>query len=160
MPIDNVPLPPATGRVATREVPYSGQDAHMQVVSLATLAGADDAKSATDVGPSNPLPVDAGYGELIEAVEALRFAVGSLTRTIGMTLPNTSGQPIMEARQATAANLQVTATISGTPSVNAAQSGVWNVTNSLQFGGFAAQDLVPAFLHLQADGLRANITVT
>jgi hypothetical protein len=157
---DNVTLPAASGKVSTREVLYSGETAQAQVVGLATFAGADDAKTASDVGPSNPLPVDAGYGELIEAVEALRFAVGSLTRTIGMALPNTSGQPIMEARQATAANLQVTATISGTPGVNAAQSGVWNVTNSLQFGGFAAQDLVPAFLHLQADGLRANITVT
>lgn len=157
---DNVSLPAASGKVATRETLYSGETAQAQAVGLLTFAGADDAKTATDVGPSNPLPVDAGYGELIEAVEALRFAVGSLTRTIGMALPNTSGQPIMEARQATAANLQVTATISGTPGVNAAQSGAWNVTNSLQFGGFAAQDLVPAFLHMQADGLRANITVT
>lgn len=60
MPVDNVPLPPNAGRVATREVPYSGQDAHVQVVGLALLSGPNDGKTATDVDASNPLPVLTG----------------------------------------------------------------------------------------------------
>lgn len=105
-------------------------------------------------------------GELIEAIEALRFAVASLTKSIGFALPNALGQPIFEARQATAGNLQVTATQAGTWTVNANQSGTWNIgtlttmTNQAQIGGFAANDQIPALMHLQADNLRRNITVT
>ncbi len=43
--------------VAAREVPYSGDTAKVQVVGLATFAGDDDAKVATDVGADNPLPI-------------------------------------------------------------------------------------------------------
>ncbi|MCA6254579.1 MAG: hypothetical protein IM665_05905, partial [Phenylobacterium sp.] len=106
----------------------------------------------------NPLPV-AAYGELIEAVEAMRMAINSLTKTIGYALPNLQGQPIFEARQATAANLNVTA--SGTVTAN--QGGTWNITtltNQSQIGGFAANDEIPALMHLQVDGLRRNISVT
>jgi hypothetical protein len=95
-------------------------------------------------------------GELIEAIEALRFAVASLTKTIGFALPNALGQPIFEARQATAANLQMTAT----------QGGTWNIgtvtalTNQAQIGGFAVNDVLPSFLAMGASNIRRNITVT
>ncbi|MFN8760226.1 MAG: hypothetical protein ACK5XA_15630, partial [Tagaea sp.] len=56
--------------------------------------GADG--TAVDVSASNPIPT-AEVGELLEAIEALRFAVGALTRTIGMALPNAQGFPVMEA---------------------------------------------------------------
>ena len=107
---------------------------------------------AADASETTPLPV-AAYGELIEAIEAMRFAIAALTKTIGFALPNALGQPIFEARQATAGNLQMTAT----------QTGTWNVgtlTNQAQIGGFAANDQIPALMHLQADNLRRNITVT
>lgn len=45
------------GKVATREVDYSGETAALQTVSLATVAGGDDAKVATDLSFDNPLPV-------------------------------------------------------------------------------------------------------
>lgn len=55
---DNVGITPGSGaKAATREVTYSGETANVQVVGLATFAGADDAKTVADVGPSNPLPV-------------------------------------------------------------------------------------------------------
>ncbi|MCA3734366.1 MAG: hypothetical protein ACK5X3_00520 [Pseudomonadota bacterium] len=156
---DNVGYTPGAGsKVAARDVTYSGEAALAQAVGLVTFAGEDDAKTAADVSQANPLPM-AAYGELIEAVEAMRTAINSLTKTIGYALPNLQGQPIFEARQATAANLNVTA--SGTVTAN--QGGTWNITtltNQSQIGGFAANDEIPALMHLQVDGLRRNISVT
>ena len=150
---DNVGYTPGTGaKVAARDVSYSGEAALAQAVGLVTFTGPDDAKSATDVSTSNPFPV-AAYGELIEAIEALRMAVGSLTRSIGMALPNAQGFPIMEVRQATAANMAVTANIAGNQTIA-------TLTNQAQIGGFAANDQIPALMHLQADSLRRNISVT
>jgi len=45
------------GKVATREVAYSGETAALQTVSLATVSGLDDFKVATDLSADNPLPV-------------------------------------------------------------------------------------------------------
>jgi hypothetical protein len=112
-------------------------------------AGADGA--ATDVSSANPLPI-AAYGELVEAIEALRMAVQSLTRTQGLAMPDTAGRLRVLAENPTAANLNATAVItSGT---------VTTVTNQSQAGTFAMQDHIPALMHLQADSLRSNITVT
>jgi hypothetical protein len=153
---DNVGYTPGTGaKVAARDVTYSGEAALAQAVGLATFSGADDAKTATDVSDVNPLPI-AVYGEMMEAIEALRFAIGSLNRTIGMALPGAAGFPIMEARQATAANLLVTASIAATQTL----ATVTTLTNQAQIGGFAANDQIPTFMHLQADNLRRNIAVT
>ena len=150
---DNVGYTPGTGaKVATREVNYSGEPANAQAVGLVTFDGADDAKTATDISPSNPFPIGA-HGELIEAIEALRIAVGSLTRSIGMALPNAQGFPIMEVRQATSGNLAVTANIAGNQSIA-------TLTNQAQIGGFAANDQVPSLMRLSASALRSNITVT
>jgi len=115
--------------------------------------GADG--TAVDVSSANPMPVNASYGELVEAMEALRMATNSLTRSIGFALPNLQGQPIFEARQATAANLN--ATVSGSLSTITTVS---TLTNQAQLGGFAANDQIPGLMHLQADSLRRNISVT
>jgi hypothetical protein len=88
-------------------------------------------------------------------MEALRMATNSLTKSIGFALPNLQGQPIFEARQATAANLN--ATVSGSLSTITTVS---TVTNQAQMGGFASNDQIPALMHLQADSLRRNISVT
>ena len=152
---DNVGYTPGAGsKVAARDVTYSGEAALAQAVGLVTFAGADDAKTATDVSTTNPLPM-AAYGELIEAVEAMRMAINALTKSIGYALPNLLGQPIFEARQATAANLN--ANVSGSLS---SISTVTTLTNQSQIGGYAANDEIPAFMHLQVDGLRRNISVT
>lgn len=160
---DNVGYTAGSGTlIASREVPYSGDTANMQVVGLATVTGPNDAKTATDVSETAPLPV-AAYGELIEAIESMRMAVNALTKSIGYALPNAQGQPITEARQATAANLNVTATISGTPATTISSGTVTTVstlTNQSQIGGFSANDQIPALMHLQADNLRSNIGVS
>jgi acetyl-CoA carboxylase carboxyltransferase component len=56
---DNVTLPAASGKAASREVTYSGETAQAQAVGLVTFAGADDAKTAVDVSVDAPLPVGA-----------------------------------------------------------------------------------------------------
>lgn len=119
------------------------------------MHGADGVNDG-DVSSANGLPVK-GVGELVEAIEAMRMAVQSLVSTIGMALPNAQGFPIMEVRQATAANMNVTATVSGTVTSNI---GTGSLANQTQMGGFAANDQIPALMHLQADSLRRNITVT
>ncbi|MCA3519111.1 MAG: hypothetical protein IOC87_02820 [Rhodobacter sp.] len=111
--------------------------------------------TAVDVSETNPLPVNA-VGELVEAIEALRFAVAALTRSVGMALPGAAGWPIMEVRQATAGNLNMTASIASGQTI----ATVSTLTNQAQAGGFALNDQLPATMHMQCDGLRANITVT
>lgn len=145
---DNIGYTPGSG--ATVAADNIGGVLHQRVkISV----GADGA--AADASAENPLPVTA-VAELMEAIEALRFAVASLTRTIGFALPNALGQPIFEARQTTAANLQMTAT----------QGGTWNLgtvttlTNQSQIGGFAVNDVLPSFLAMGASNIRRNITVT
>jgi hypothetical protein len=156
---DNVGYTPGTGeKVATREVNYSGENAQAQAVGLLVFSGADDAKTATDISPDNPLPVEA-YGELVEVLEAMRMTINSLAKSIGYMLPNVQGFPIMEVRQTTAANLQVTAAIAATQTL-ATLTTLTTLVNQSQIGGFAANDQIPAFMHLQADNLRRNIVVT
>jgi hypothetical protein len=109
---------------------------------------------AHETSNNNRMPTEEG-GELLEAIEALRFAVAALTKSIGYALPNLAGQPIMEVRQATAANLNVTLA-----STTIASGTVTTLTNQSQIGGYAANDQIPALMHLQADNLRRNISVT
>jgi hypothetical protein len=44
-------------KIASRDGNYSNEMMKLQVVGLATVAGADDAKTITDIGLDNPLPV-------------------------------------------------------------------------------------------------------
>jgi len=119
--------------------------------------GADG--TAVDVSTSNPLPVDASYGELVEALEALRMATNSLTKSIGFALPNLQGQPIFEARQATAANLQVTVgSIAGGQTIGTVTT-VSTLTSQTNMGGHPANDQIPALMRMSADSLRRNIVV-
>lgn len=145
---DNVGYTPGSG--ATVAADDIGGVLHQRVK---IGVGADG--SATDVSTSNPMPVDASNGELVGALEALRMATNTLTKTIGFALPNALGQPIMEARQATAGNLN--ATITGNIGT---VTTVSTLTNQSQMGGFASNDQIPAFMHLQSDNLRRNISVT
>ena len=146
---DNVSLPASGVKAASRVVDYSGEAAQVQAVALVTVAGADDAKAVADVSPDSPLPV-AAYGELVESVQALYLAVDSLCRSIGYALPNALGQPIFEARQATAANLQVTV-----GSIAGGQT-LATLTNQAQIGGFAANDQVFALMRMAEDALISN----
>jgi len=150
---DNVGITPGSGaKAASREVSYSGETAQMQVVGLATLAGADDGKTPTDVSEAAPLPV-AAYGELVEAIEAMRMAIHALTRSVGLlTVDPATGRLRAEVVQATAASLLATVSISSNQTLS-------TLSNQTQMGGLAAQDQIPALMRLSADNLRRNISV-
>ena len=110
-----------------------------------------DGVSEGDVSSSNPMPI-AAYGELIEAIEAMRMAIVSLQRTIGLAQVNPlTGSMFVD-------NSRVTQPISGTISAN--QGGTWNITNLATIGGQAANSAIPAFERATADNLRRNINVT
>jgi hypothetical protein len=96
---------------------------------------------------------------LESTLQALRLAVAALTRTIGLMTPDAAGRMRVSLDAAPA-------------TVAATQSGTWNVTtlttlttcstltNQSQVGGYGANDQIPALMHLSADSLRRNITVS
>lgn len=150
---DNVGYTPGSGaKVAARDVTYSGEAALAQAVGLVTFAGADDAKTATDVSEANPLPT-ALYGEGIEAIEAMRMAVQALTRTIGQMQPDTAARMRVAVDSITAGLTLATITTVGTVTTMA------TLTNQTQIGGLAAIEQIPSLMRLGADSLRRNITV-
>ena len=93
---------------------------------------------------------------LESTLQALRLAVAALTRTIGLMTPDPAGRMRVSLESAPAV-------------VAASQSGTWNLstlttcstlTNQSQVGGYSANDQIPALMHLSADSLRRNITVS
>jgi len=120
-------------------------------VDTSTHSSGDVLQAFVDVADGQAMVAE---GELIEVLEAMRFAINQLTRSIGFALPNASGQPIFEARQAIAGNLN--ATVSGTVNVGS----VTTVTNQSQIGGLASIHVVPAVMNTDAATLRRNISVT
>jgi hypothetical protein len=146
---DNVAITPGSGAIAAADdiggVLY-------QRVKVAH--GADG--SATDTSVSNPLPI-AAYGELVEAIEAMRMAVHALTRTIGLvTVDPATGRLRAEVVQATAASLLATVSIAS----NQTLTTLGTLSNQTQMGGLNAQDQIPALMRLSADNLRRNISVS
>ena len=115
-----------------------------------------DGVSEGDVSSSNPMPI-AAYGELIEAIEAMRMAIVSLSRSIGLAQVNPlTGRMLVDGSGVTQ---PVSGTVSvGTPAVT--QSGTWNITNLATIGGQAANSQIPSFERMTADNLRRNINVT
>jgi hypothetical protein len=146
---DNVNITPGSGAtVAADDV----GGALYQRIKVAH--GADG--SATDTSVSDPLPI-AAYGELVEAIEAMRMAVNTLTRTIGLlTVDPATGRLRAEVVQATAASLLATVSIAS----NQTLTTLTTLSNQTQMGGFNAQDQIPALMRLSADNLRRNISVS
>ena len=146
---DNVAITPGSGAIAAAD--DIGGVLYQRVK---VSHGADG--SATDTSVSNPLPV-AAYGELIEAIEAMRMAVQALTRTIGLvTVDPATGRLRAEVVQATAASLLATVSIAS----NQTLTTLGTLSNQTQMGGFNAQDQIPALMRISADNLRRNISVT
>jgi hypothetical protein len=131
---DNVAITPGSGAIAAAD--DIGGVLYQRVK---VSHGADG--SATDTSVSDPLPI-AAYGELIEAIEAMRMAVHALTRTIGLvTVDPATGRLRAEI-------------------IIASNQTLGTLSNQTQMGGFAAQDQIPALMRLSADNLRRNISVT
>ena len=157
---DNLGYTPGTGaKVATRDATYSGEAANLQIVGLATVAGADDAKTITDVSGAAPLPV-MPLGELVEALEAQRMALQALTRTIGQSMPDVSGR-LRVAIDAISASLTLStiSTVSTVTTVSTVSS-VTTLANQTNMGGFSATEQIPVLMRLGIGSLRSNISVT
>jgi len=105
--------------------------------------------SAVDTSETSPLPV-AAYGELIEAIEAMRFAVQALTRSIGQMMPDTANRMRVNVEAGTLPTVTTVGTV----------TTVATMTNQTQIGGLAATEQIPSLMRLGADSLRRNISVT
>jgi hypothetical protein len=147
---DNVGYTPGTG--ATIAADEIGGVLHQRVK---VGVGADG--QAVDVSESNPMPTVV-YGELLEAIEALRMTVQSLTRSgLGLAMPDTAAR-MRVAIDSITANLTL-ATVSTVNTVSTVGS-VSTVTNQTQMGGVSANEHIPALMRMNANGLRDRINVT
>jgi hypothetical protein len=145
---DNVGYTPGgPTKIAARDVTYSGEPALAQAVGLVTFSGEDDAKVADDVSVDNGLPVQA-VGELIEVLQATRSLLQSLSRSIGLVMPDTANRMRVAIGAIDASLTLATITTVGT------------VTNQTNVGGNPAFEQIPALMRVAADGLRNRINVT
>ena len=112
--------------------------------------------SATDATETTPLPTSVN-GELLEALEAMRMAVQSLTRSMGQMLPDQAARMRVAVDSITAGLTLATITTVGTVT---AVTTVATLTNQTQVGGNPAFEQIPALMRLGADSLRRNVTVT
>jgi hypothetical protein len=136
---DNVGYTPGTGAtVAADEI---GGVLHQRI-----KLGIGDDGVAVDVSEANPMPVTLTQGEVVEALEAMRMAIQSLTRSVGQAMPDTAGRlrVNVEAFSATIAAITTLTTL----------------TNQTQVGGNPAFEQIPALMRLGADSLRRNVSVT
>ena len=143
---DNLGYTPGSGAtVATDEVSAR----HFQLIK--PHWGADG--TANETSEASPLPVQV-LGEAIEAIEAMRFAIQSLTRTVGLMQPDTAARMRVALDSITAGLTLATITTVGTVTT------VSTLTNQTQIGGLAATEQIPSLMRLGADSLRRNISVT
>lgn len=153
---DNVPTSDAN--IATDElqtlngVAQSDPKPHAQRVK--PIFGPDN--SGTDVSLENGMPVQA-VGELIEALEAQRFALVALMNTFGRSLPDVAGRMRVAIDAISASLTLATITTVGTVST---VTTVATLTNQTSIGGNPAFEQVPALMRIAADSLRAKISVT
>jgi hypothetical protein len=135
---DNIGYTPGTGAtVAADEI---GGVLHQRVK---IGVGADG--TAVDVSEANPLPM-AAYGELIEAIEALRFTLASLSRTLNASIPDASGRQRVNAETAVLASGTLTTCST--------------VTSVSQIGAIDARTVVNDLNKFAADSLRRNIATS
>lgn len=115
-----------------------------------------DDGQAVDVSANNPMPVGA-VGELMETIQALRIAIQSLTRTVGLSMPDTSGR--LRANVETGSVAISSGTVTTVSTVTTC-STVSALTNQTQIGGHPAIEQVPALMNIAASSIRRNISVT
>lgn len=140
---DNVAYTPGSG--ATIAADDIGGVLYQRVKMIHGVDGV-----AHETADNNPLPIKA-MGELIEAIEAMRMAIQSLNRSVGMAQVNPlTGRMLVD-------NAGVTQPVTGTIT---AVTTVSTVSNLAQVGGQSANSQIPSFERMTADNLRRNISVT
>ena len=148
---DNVTLP-GTGRVVASD-DVGGVDYQRVKVSH----GADG--SAVDSSAAAPFPVQM-LGEALEALEACRVYLGSLSRTIGCTTPDTAGRQRVLIDAISASLTLATVTTVGTVTTVTTVTTCATLTNQTNIGGLAATGVVPALVGIAASSHRDRISVT
>jgi hypothetical protein len=141
---DNVGYTPGSGAtVAADEI---GGVLYQRVKPVTGLDG-----TAVDVSATNPMPM-AAYGELIEAVEALRMAVSSIARNM----------PIVDATSQVRAIATISGTVSSVSTVSTVSSvsTVSTVSNVATLGNNAAGPIAISIPNGSFHQLRSNISVT
>lgn len=86
-------------------------------------------------------------GELVQAVEALRMLTQSLTRTVGLAMPDTAGRLRVNTETGNIATVTTVSTVS-------------TVTGVTNIGGLPANQQIPSLMMINANGLRNNIIVS
>jgi hypothetical protein len=95
--------------------------------------------------------------ELVEALEAMRMAVQSMTRTMGQMQPDTAARMRVALDSITAGLTLATITTVGTVTT---VTTVSTLSNQTLIGGFSATDQIPSLMRLGADSMRRNISVS
>ena len=144
---DNIGYTPGAG--ATIAADDIGGNLHQRIKIVLGPDGTADG----DVSSSNPMPVMA-QGELVEVLASLRTVIGSLSRNVGQTYPDVAGRLRVAVDSISGALTLATITTVGTVTT------VATVTNQTNIGGYAASDKIPSLLHMGAETLRRNISVT
>ena len=134
---------------ASNPMPVTGSVAVTTAVPLEVTAS-----TPLDVDVTNVVEATIPNGELIEALEAMRIAVHSLTRSIGQTMPDVAGRMRVALDSISASLTLATVTTVGTVTTCS------TLTNQTQLGGNPAFEQIPALMRLGADSLRRNIVVT
>jgi hypothetical protein len=115
-------------------------------LDAATISALTTGGALTDVQlRATPVPVDIA-GELLEALEAMRFAVQALTRSMGQMLPDTANRMRVNIETGTLPTVTTVTTVA-------------TLTNQTLLGGLAATEQIPSLMRLGADSLRRNISV-
>lgn len=147
---DNIGYTPGTGAtVAADEIDG--------VLHQRVKLGIGDDGVAVDVSAANPMPVTLTQGEVVEALEAMRMAVQSLTRSVGQAMPDVAGRLRVVVDAISGALTLATITTVGTVTT---VTTVGTVTNQTQVGGNPAFEQIPALMRLGADSLRRNVSVS
>ena len=145
---DNATLPATGAVIAADEV--SGA----LVQRIKPQHGVDG--EAVDTSTTNPLPVQL-LGEAIEALEAMRVALGTLTRTLAASLPDVSGRARVAVESLSSGMTLATVTTVGTVTNLTTAATLTNQTN---IGGNPATVAIPSFLGIAASAHRDRIQVS
>ena len=136
---DNIGYTPGAG--ATIAADDIGGALYQRVKMVLGVDGVTDG----DVSLANPLPIQ-GVGELVEQLSAIRMLLQSLTRSVGLAMPDSAGRLLVRI-DASSVNLS-TSLASGT------------LTNQTQVGAISATEQIPSLMRLGAATMRRNIVVT
>jgi hypothetical protein len=105
-----------------------------------------------------PVPTEA-TGELVEAIEALRMAVQSLNRSLGLATVDLTGRQRTVTDVISLPTLANVTTVASITNI-ATLATLTTLANQTNIGGIAANHHVPATMQMSADNLRRNILVS